>query len=150
MVIQSFITYRDEIHKKLELCLESNINVPKRARVATFPLSIVDHFCLLQQYKLSKIKIRLPRLIVIVPYGSIRDHSWLCDQPLKKPTLCIEREQHVSLTACQQSETQVCGIWTVNREIKIHVYAKRQTWICTTWPSFSPIFRLPFIASTQK
>ena len=23
-----------------------------------------------------------------------------------------------------------------NREIKIHVYAKRQTWICTTWPSF--------------
>ena len=22
------------------------------------------------------------------------------------------------------------------REIKIHVYAKRQTWICTTWPSF--------------
>ena len=114
MVIQSFITYRDEIHKKLELCLESNINVPKRARVATFPLSIVDHFCLLQQYKLSKIKIRLPRLIVIVPYGSIPDHSWLCDQPLKKPTLCIEREQHVSLTACQQSETQVCGIWTVN------------------------------------
>ena len=37
-----------------------------------------------------------------------------------------------------------------NREIKIHVYAKRQTWICTTWPSFPPIFRLPFIASTQK
>ena len=25
--------------------------------------------------------------------------------------------------------------WTI-REIKIHVYAKRQTWICTTWPSF--------------
>ena len=23
-----------------------------------------------------------------------------------------------------------------NREIKIHVYAKRETWICTTWPSF--------------
>ena len=36
------------------------------------------------------------------------------------------------------------------REIKIHVYAKRQTSICTTWPSFPPIFRLPFIASTQK
>ena len=36
------------------------------------------------------------------------------------------------------------------REIKIHVYAKRQTWICTTWPSFPLIFRLPFIASTQK
>ena len=26
-----------------------------------------------------------------------------------------------------------------NSEIKIHVYAKRQTWICTTWPSFSYI-----------
>ena len=38
----------------------------------------------------------------------------------------------------------------IRREIKIHVYAKRQTWICTTWPSFPPIFRLPFIASTQK
>ena len=37
-----------------------------------------------------------------------------------------------------------------NREIKIHVYAKRQTWICTTWPSFPLIFRLLFIASTQK
>ena len=23
------------------------------------------------------------------------------------------------------------------RQIKIHVYAKRQTWICTTWPSFA-------------
>ena len=57
MVIQSFITYRDEIHKKLELCLESNINVPKRARFATFAVSILDNLCLLQQYKLSKIKI---------------------------------------------------------------------------------------------
>ena len=39
--------------------------------------------------------------------------------------------------------------WDI-REIKIHVYAKRQTWICTTWPSFPLIFRLSFIASTQK
>ena len=37
-----------------------------------------------------------------------------------------------------------------NREINIHVYAKRQTWICTTWPSFTLIFRLLFIASTQN
>ena len=37
-----------------------------------------------------------------------------------------------------------------NREIKIHVYAKQQTWICTTWLSFPLIFRLLFIASTQK
>ena len=28
----------------------------------------------------------------------------------------------------------------INREIKIHVYPKRQTWLCTTWPSFSPYF----------
>ena len=27
-----------------------------------------------------------------------------------------------------------------NREIKIHVYAKRKTWICTIWPSFPPHF----------
>ena len=37
-----------------------------------------------------------------------------------------------------------------NREIKIHVYAKRQTWICTTWPSFPLIFHLLVTASTQK
>ena len=29
--------------------------------------------------------------------------------------------------------------WPI-REIKIHVYAKRQPWLCTTWPSFSPYF----------
>ena len=36
------------------------------------------------------------------------------------------------------------------REIKIHIYAKRQTWTCTMWLSFSLIFRLLFIACTQK
>ena len=36
------------------------------------------------------------------------------------------------------------------REIKIHVYAKRQRWTCTSWPSFLLIFRLLFIVSTQK
>ena len=35
-------------------------------------------------------------------------------------------------------------------EIKIHVYAKRQTWICTTRPMFPLIFRLLFIAPTRK
>ena len=35
------------------------------------------------------------------------------------------------------------------REIKIQVYAKLQTWICTTWLRFPLIFRLLFIASTQ-
>ena len=82
--------------------------VTKRVGFATFALSIVDNFCLLQQYKLSKIEIRLPRLIINVPYGSIRDHSWLISRWKR------ERITSVSLTACQQSETQVCGIWTVN------------------------------------
>ena len=36
------------------------------------------------------------------------------------------------------------------REIKIQVYAKRQTWICTTSPSFPRICRLLFTTSTQK
>ena len=36
------------------------------------------------------------------------------------------------------------------REIKIHVYDKRQTWICTTWPSVSLNCRQVFITSTKK
>ena len=40
--------------------------------------------CLLQQYKWKRIKIRLTRLIINVPYGSIRDHSWLFHQSLTK------------------------------------------------------------------
>ena len=38
--------------------------------------------------------------------------------------------------------TYVFSFWKGkdNREIKIHVYPERQTWICTTWPSFSPHF----------
>ena len=38
----------------------------------------------------------------------------------------------------------------VNREVKHHVYVKRQTRICTTWPSFSFTCRLLFIISTHK
>ena len=37
-----------------------------------------------------------------------------------------------------------------NLEIKIHVYVKRETWICTTWPSFFLNCRLLFITSAQK
>ena len=44
----------------------------------------------------------------------------------------------------------IFDIWLFNSEIKIHVYAKRQTWICTTWPSFPLNCRLLFITSTQK
>ena len=37
-----------------------------------------------------------------------------------------------------------------NREIKSHVYAKKQTWICTTWRGFLLNCRLLFITSTKK
>ena len=37
-----------------------------------------------------------------------------------------------------------------NREIKHRVYGKRQTWICTTWPSFLFTCRLQFIITTRK
>ena len=38
----------------------------------------------------------------------------------------------------------------VIREVKDHVYVKRQTRICTTWPSFPFSCRLLFIISTHK
>ena len=37
-----------------------------------------------------------------------------------------------------------------NREVKHHVYVKRQTRICTMWPSFLLTCRLLFIISTPK
>ena len=37
-----------------------------------------------------------------------------------------------------------------NREIKHRVYGKRQTWICTTWPSFLFTCRLQFIIIARK
>ena len=37
-----------------------------------------------------------------------------------------------------------------NRKVKHHVYVKRQTRICTTWPSFLFTYRLLFIISTHK
>ena len=86
MVIQWYIMYIDRMHRKLlNYVLKSNqyFNETKRARFPTFAISIVDSFCLLQQYKWSKIKMRLPRLIINVP---IRDHSWLFHQsPTSSP-----------------------------------------------------------------
>ena len=38
------------------------------------------------------------------------------------------------------------SIW----DIKFHVYAKREMWICTTWPSFSFNCRQLFITSTTE
>ena len=77
--------------KSLNYVLNQNVNVTKRARFATFAISTLDNFCLLQQCKLSKIKIWLPRLIINVPYGLIRDHSWLFHQPLKKKLAVVDR-----------------------------------------------------------
>jgi len=39
-------------------------------------------------------------------------------------------------------------IKTIER-LRFHVYGKRQTWICTTWPSFPLTSRLLFIISSQ-
>ena len=36
------------------------------------------------------------------------------------------------------------------REVKHHVCVKRQTRVCTTWPSFTITCRLPFFVSTHK
>ena len=38
----------------------------------------------------------------------------------------------------------------LSRVVKHHVYVKRQTWICTTWPSFLFTCRLLFLISTPK
>ena len=48
MVIQSYMIYRDKIHKKnLNNVLNQNVKaVKKRARLATLVMSIVDNFCL--------------------------------------------------------------------------------------------------------
>ena len=48
---------------------------------------------------------------------------------------------------CSFCEIYSDSVWNI-REIKIHVYAKRFSWICTTWPSFSLNCRVLFITST--
>ena len=53
--------------KEVEYCFESKT---KRARFSTFVIRIVDNLCVQQQYKWNTIKIRLPRSIFNVPYGS--------------------------------------------------------------------------------
>ena len=40
--------------------------------------------------------------------------------------------------------------WSVTREVKCHVYVKRQTLMCTTWPTFLFTCRLLVIISTTK
>ena len=50
-VIQSYVIYGSENTKK-----NYNVNMTKRARFATFAISIKDPLCLLQQYKWNTIK----------------------------------------------------------------------------------------------
>ena len=50
--------------------LNQTFNATKRARFATFAISILDKFAVLQQCKWNTIKIRLPRLIINAPCGS--------------------------------------------------------------------------------
>ena len=57
----------------MNTALNQNVNVTKRARFATFAMSIVGNLCLLQQYKWKKNKLKydcMPRLIFNGPYGS--------------------------------------------------------------------------------
>ena len=61
---------RENMKKKLNTVLNQNVNMTrKRARFSAFVISIVDNLCE-QQYKWNTIKIRLPRSIFNVPYGS--------------------------------------------------------------------------------
>ena len=64
------IIYTEYTEKNLNNILNQNVNVTKRAKFATFAISIVDILCLLQKYKWNTIKIRLPRLMIDVPYAS--------------------------------------------------------------------------------
>ena len=63
ILIQSYMGREKEV----EYCFESKT---KRARFSTFVIRIVDNLCVQQQYKWNTIKIRLPRSIFNVPYGS--------------------------------------------------------------------------------
>ena len=50
MIIQSYIIYSNKMDKKiLNNVLNTNVKVTKRARLATFTISIVDNLCLLQR-----------------------------------------------------------------------------------------------------
>ena len=49
---------RDKIHKKLELCFESNCQCDKQAGFTTFALSIVDNLYLLQEHKWNTINVQ--------------------------------------------------------------------------------------------
>ena len=51
--------------------MNQNVHGTKRERFATFAISTVDNFCLLQQYNWNTIKIHLPLFIINAPYDQI-------------------------------------------------------------------------------
>ena len=75
-------------------------------------------------------------------YSSVVLRPWVSVRPGFEPVASVRQ------TGAYPVEDS--GFIIHNREIKIHVYAKWQTWICTTWPSFPLNFRLLFITSTQQ
>ena len=49
----------------------------------------------------------------------------------------------------RDSSAKTAHVYALIKEVNHHVYVKRQTRICTTWPSFPFTCRLLFIISTQ-
>ena len=57
---------------------------------------------------------------------------------------------YTNMAAVTSCKNDLFSAYSINREVKHHVYVKRQTWTCTTWSSFRPLCYLLFIISTHK
>ena len=57
---------------------------------------------------------------------------------------------YTNMAAVTSCKNDLFSAYSINREVKHHVYVKRQMWICTTWSSFRPLCHLLFIISTHK
>ena len=64
--------------------------------------------------------------------------------------LLFTHRRHLNLRKTKKSHAAAGEGFQVTGEVKHHVYVKRQTRICTTWPSFPFTYRLRFIISTHK
>ena len=74
-----------------------------------------------------------------------------CEKCLSKAReLSLKTRTDYPITQCQTRSQLYKVPYLYNREIKHHVYVKRQTRICTRWPSFSFTCRLLFIISSHK
>ena len=64
-----------------------------------------------------------------------RTHKWL--EKKQKYFYTITFQEYKHLFSPNVLVKQVCSsYYGVNREVKFHVYVKRQKRTCTTWPSF--------------